>query len=351
MMTESVEQTHRLAELAVGSLKQLGVTASPRNFEVWYTHVEGRNPALSRDIQKRLGKDGSLTQGDIDALYNEHFAHVDLASEMLEVVARFENEIMQLGEIIEASGESAHGHGLRLQELSHQLHQSSEEYPRISSLLESVLAITKSVRQENQQLEKRLEESSDEVTSLRRNIENIQQEAMTDPLTGVKNRKSFDTMIENLIEHAKKTDEPLALVVVDIDNFKNFNDRWGHQTGDHVLRLVAQVMNSSVRGADLLARYGGEEFAILLPGTSIDNAARLADTIRTTIQSRRLKKRRTNEDLGLVTVSMGVATFEPGDTPETLIERADERLYEAKRTGRNRVVAESPAQDCERAAS
>lgn len=344
-MAQSVEQSHRLAELALGSLKELGLPASPRNFDVWFAHVEGRNPALSRDIQKRLGKDGALAQADVDALYDNHIARVDLAGEVLSVVARFENEIMQLGEVIEASGENAHGRGIELQELSHKLHQSTEDYPNIATLLESVLTITKSVRQENLQLEKRLTESSDEISSLRRNVEHIQQEAMTDPLTGVKNRKSFDTMIDNLVEHAKQTQEPLALVVADIDHFKNFNDRWGHQTGDHVLRLVAQVMAANVKGADHLARYGGEEFAILLPGTTIENAAMLADRIRSLIQSRRLKKRRTNEDLGLITVSMGVAKYKPGDSPETLIERADERLYEAKRSGRNRIVAETPEKD------
>lgn len=349
-MAQSVEQTHRLAELALGSLKEHGLPATPRNFDVWYAHVEGRNPALSRDIQKRLGKDGILTQADVDGLYNDHIARVDLAGEVLDVVARFETEVLQLGELIEASGQNAHGRGLELQELSHQLNQSTEQYPNIAALLESVLSITKSVRQENQHLEKRLAESSDEITSLRHNVENIQQEAMTDPLTGVKNRKSFDTMIDNLVEHAKQTEEPLALVVADIDHFKNFNDRWGHQTGDHVLRLVAQVMSANVKGADHLARYGGEEFVILLPGTSIENATMLADRIRTVIQSRRLKKRRTNEDLGLVTVSMGVAKYKPGDTPETLIERADQRLYEAKRTGRNRVIGESPEEDQARAA-
>lgn len=351
-MVVSVEETHRFAELALGALKELGLLAGPRNFNVWYAHVEGRNPALSRDIQKRLGKDGGITQADIDAIYNEHIAHSDLAGEVLDVVARFENEIFQLSEAIEASGESAHGHGLRLQELTHQLHQSADEYPNISTLMENLLTITKSVRQENLKLEKRLAESSDEITDLRRNVESIQQEAMTDPLTGVNNRKSFDAMIDSLIEQARKTQEPLTLVVADIDHFKNFNDRWGHQTGDHVLRLVAQVMSDNVKGADLLARYGGEEFAILLPGATIESAAALADRIRTLIQSRRLKKRRTNEDLGLVTISMGVAEFEPGDTPETLIDRADERLYEAKRTGRNRVVcASAKSDDKSRAAS
>lgn len=348
-MAQRVETSHDLAHLALASLKELGLASTPRNFEVWYTHVEGRNPALSRDIQKYMGRTDGLTQIDVDNLYNEHIVRIDLANDVLEVVSRFENEVAALAELVEETGESAHGRGLELQQLSQQLHQSSEEHPSVAAILESVLAIAKSVRQENQKLERRLAESSDEINSLRRNVESIQQEAMTDPLTGVKNRKSFDTMIASLIDHAKKTREPLALVVADIDHFKKFNDQWGHQTGDHVLRLVAEVMSANLKGADLLARYGGEEFVMLLPGTTIEHAAMLADRIRTSIQSRRLKKRRTNEDLGVITVSMGVATYEPGDTVESLIERADQRLYEAKNTGRNRVVAEPQDQAAARA--
>ena len=94
-------------------------------------------------------------------------------------------------------------------------------------------------------------------------------------------------------------DKELALILSDVDHFKKFNDTWGHTTGDQVLRLVAEVMNAKVKGQDFLARYGGEEFIIALPDTSVQNAKMLADRIRTAIQSRRLKKRRTNEDLGV----------------------------------------------------
>ena len=116
-----------------------------------------------------------------------------------------------------------------------------------------------------------------------------------------------------------------------------------------VLRLVAEVMNANVKGQDLLARFGGEEFAILLPGTTLENACMLADRIRTAIECRRLKKRRTNEDLGVITLSMGVALCHGTDTPESLIDRADALLYDAKRAGRNRVLAEG-GPDARRAA-
>jgi diguanylate cyclase len=339
-MSRNIDASHESAERALAELKKLGLVASPRNFEVWLAHVDGKFPALSRDMQKKL-EDGPITQTHADEFYDFHIIRADLARDVMDIVARFESEIVELTDLIETSGESAHVRGEQLTKISSQLRHSAEQYPGVGALLEGVIAVTKSVREENHKLEQRLAETSTEVASLRMNIDHIQQEAMQDPLTGVKNRKSFDTAIIKLIRHAREAGEPLALVVADVDHFKTFNDKWGHQTGDQVLRLVAEVMNANTKGQDLLARYGGEEFAIILPGTSLDNAVMLADRMRRAIESRRLKKRRTNEDLGVITMSMGVALLNADDSVESLIERADMGLYEAKRAGRNRVIPET----------
>ena len=339
-MSISADASHRIAERALSALKALGLAANPRNFEVWFADAEGRDPALSRDIQKCV-EAGGVTQRDADALYERHILRADLSRDVMDIVARFEAEIAEVANVLETSGEAAQSRSEELNALSRELRQAAGEHPAVGALLESVITVTKSVREHNFKLERRLAESTDEVAALRHSVEHIQHEAMTDPLTGVKNRKTFDAAIERLVRHAREAGSPLALVIGDVDHFKSFNDRWGHQTGDQVLRLVAEVMNANVKGKDVLSRYGGEEFAIILPETELDNAAMLADRIRRAIESRRLKKRRTDEDLGLVTMSMGVASLRPMDTIETLIERADQCLYAAKREGRNRVVDES----------
>jgi diguanylate cyclase len=339
-MARNVEQSYQTAELVLAALRKLGLCANPRNFEVWTAHLEGKIPALSRDIQRRLDA-GLVTQAHADEFYDLHIIRADLARDVIDIVSRFESEVAELTDLIEVSGENAQERGQQLQKFSAQLRQSAEQYPGVGALLEGVIAVTKSVREENQKLERRLAETSTEVAALRTNIEHIQQEAMQDPLTGVKNRKSFDTAIVKMIRAARENSEPLALIMADVDYFKTFNDRWGHQTGDQVLRLVAEVMSANIKGQDLLARYGGEEFAILLPGTTLENACMLADRMRRAIESRRLKKRRTNEDLGVVTMSMGVALLRSGETAEALVERADRSLYDAKRAGRNRVVGET----------
>ena len=130
-------------------------------------------------------------------------------------------------------------------------------------------------------------------------------------------------------------------MMTDIDHFKNFNDTFGHLTGDQVLRLVAMSVKQNVKGQDTAARYGGEEFAIVLPNTVLRSAITVADHIRRAVMTKELMKRSTGEHLGRVTISIGVATLHKGDNAQTLIERTDACLYAAKRHGRNRVMCET----------
>ena len=288
-----------------------------------------------------MDAEGRVTQTQADELFRKHIQRNDLSRDVVDLVTRFQEEVADLYDAIETTGEHTHGHNETLTDLTQQLRQSTEKYPAVGALLENAITVTKAMRSENEKLESRLAESAAEVATLQQNVEKIQAEAIKDPLTGVANRREFDKTLKKKVAEAAEFGEPLALVLADIDFFKSFNDKWGHQTGDQVLRLVAEVMNANVKGQDLLARYGGEEFAIILPGTTLENGSMLADRIRRAVEARRLKKRRTNEDLGVVTMSMGVAAFHDKDSMDTLVERADKCLYAAKEAGRNRVIDES----------
>ncbi len=336
-MSDNLTASHQAAERAIASLKSASLAATPKNIELWFQFAEDRNPALARDFHKATRPDGAILQSDADALYDAHILKKGLSRDIIELIQRFEDEMMKIADVVETTGASASGNSEKLRFLSTELKRSASDNPAIGALMDSVLSVARSVREANERLEGQLAKSSDEVVTLRRNIANIQQEAMLDPLTGVKNRKTFDNEIVRLMRESIDAGQPLALVMADVDHFKQFNDRWGHQTGDHVLRLVADVMNANIKGQDILARYGGEEFAIILPGTTLSNAVMLADRIRKAVESRRLRKRRTDEDLGVVTLSMGAALLQWNDTLESLIERADGHLYAAKKAGRNRV--------------
>lgn len=164
--------------------------------------------------------------------------------------------------------------------------------------------------------------------------------SLTDPLTGAANRRAFEEYIERESRSVLRRGSTLAILMIDIDNFKRYNDTNGHLLGDTCLRLVAKAINQQLkRPSDMLARYGGEEFAVILPDTTLDGAKHLAETLRETIENLRFEDR--GKDIqGLVTISVGVAcsqTNKPFIT-NSLINSADTALYQAKHEGKNRVI-------------
>jgi len=159
--------------------------------------------------------------------------------------------------------------------------------------------------------------------------------SVTDGLTGLHNHRHFQDSLTREAKRVDRTGESLALILVDIDHFKAWNDRLGHAAGDEILRRVAQVMQELLRTTDLLARYGGEEFALLAPGTDLEGATRLAEKMRTTISQTRFFIAPPSEQES-VTVSMGVARYR-GDR-KRLFSDADRALYRAKASGRDCVI-------------
>jgi diguanylate cyclase len=164
-----------------------------------------------------------------------------------------------------------------------------------------------------------------------------QLQASTDTLTGLFNRRAFSEQIGAI----PPNQHPVAVAMADLDHFKTLNDTYGHETGDRALRLFARVLRDSLRSSDVVSRYGGEEFAIVLPRTSLRQACTVGEQIRSAVMAKPLMKRSTGEQLGRVTISVGLSTLRPDDTPQSFIERADAALYAAKRMGRNRVICET----------
>lgn len=339
-MEKDVEESFVLAEKALETLKSVGLKAEPRNYSVLFNYAAGVNPALAKEMRLSLRDDGICAQEDIDDIFDRHIRRSGVSQNVIALVEKFQVAVNQLAETVEETDESNTISTNELTVLSQDLMTAADEHPAIIGLVNSVVSAAKSVYKSNKSLESQLERSSQEVSQLKLSIEAVRKEALQDPLTGIHNRKSFDHRLLEYTAKSRKQNQPMALLFADVDHFKKFNDTWGHQTGDQVLRLVAEVMNKNIKGQDVLARYGGEEFAIILPNTGLDNAIMLADRIRKSIEVRRLKKRKTNADLGSITMSMGVATLQPGETPEMLLERADTLLYESKRNGRNCVTAE-----------
>jgi diguanylate cyclase (GGDEF)-like protein len=159
--------------------------------------------------------------------------------------------------------------------------------------------------------------------------------ACTDPLTGALNRTAFLPLFERLQQESRRTGLPLALALLDVDHFKGINDRFGHLTGDAVLRQVCQVIQSGIREQDLLFRWGGEEFLLLFPNLTADHAQAVSERLRSLIASEPVPQ---EHGCSAPTVSIGVTLVHPQEPPDQLLHRADQALYRAKREGRDRVV-------------
>ncbi|TML23303.1 MAG: GGDEF domain-containing protein [Actinobacteria bacterium] len=166
----------------------------------------------------------------------------------------------------------------------------------------------------------------------------VQRQATTDDLTGLVNRRRFIEALESEIVRANAFHSPLSVVLGDLDHFKLVNDRFGHQTGDEVLRRFADIVREHLRDVDVPGRIGGEEFAILLPETDAAGAVAVAERVRRSLRA----LRPTPERSGAVTASFGVAQLTPGETGDELLRRADVALYRAKSEGRNTVTVEAP---------
>ncbi|MEI7670202.1 MAG: GGDEF domain-containing protein, partial [Pseudomonadota bacterium] len=199
-----------------------------------------------------------------------------------------------------------------------------------------------SIRDSGKELQLKLEESKKEVNLLKNNLEKITLEANKDFLTGVGNRKAFEQKIDELTKWAVDNNGDLCLLMIDIDHFKKFNDKYGHQIGDEVLKKVGRTIFDTIKGKDFVSRYGGEEFAVLLPNTPLANALIVAENIRRNMHDTRLQRKDTKEFIDEITVSIGVARYRPEhDSSVVLIGRADDALYRSKKGGRNCVNIES----------
>ena len=209
----------------------------------------------------------------------------------------------------------------------------------MKTLLGAVVHDTQAMIAQNQRLEEQLGKSAVVMAELQSDLEKFQKEALTDGLTGLSNRKSFDAAIRRVSEETILAKSTFTLLMVDIDHFKSFNDNYGHQVGDQVLRLVARTLTDGVKGRDVAARYGGEEFAILLPDTGLQAGVVVGNSLRKAVATKDVVNRANGERLARITMSVGVAEFTGTEQVADLIERADAALYTAKHNGRNQVAA------------
>ncbi|KQP43649.1 diguanylate cyclase [Brevundimonas sp. Leaf280] len=337
-------QAYALARNVIGEMQKAGVWPTPLNFELWLHYISDPDGPLAQEIRRLLAQSAVITDKTSEMLAAEFLPRGRLPDQIRDVGAVLDRELASVASAIAMAHKTQHDYGETLADAS-QCMETVDDPSSLKDLVGGLSTATNRVRRETAILEKRLEKSNKEVIRLRENLEQVRRDAMTDALTNLANRKAFDERLEAAC--ADDDGAPLSLAILDIDHFKRFNDTWGHQTGDQVLRYVSTVLSNICGKTRFAARFGGEEFAIIFPGEGAGVVMAALESIRNDVASRALRRRSTNDDLGSVTVSAGFAQRRKGETAASLLERADAALYESKRAGRNCVT---PASSLEKAA-
>ncbi len=333
------ETTAQCAESAIARMRDSHNLPTPEHFELWFSYFQGSRPELNDVIDQAVEGGEDITDEMLDELYHRFFIQDSSDFVINSTTEEIEATIEQVINLVGRAGRDTRDFGNELDGASGRLDGTVD--PEV--LREIAVGLQESTRQmleRSRRMEVQLSKSNQQIMELRTHLVSVREEVMTDGLTGVSNRRHFDSVLREFAGRASRDGQPLTLCMIDIDYFKRFNDTHGHQLGDEVLKLVAKMLKDSTKGSDIVARYGGEEFALLLPSTTLRDATQLADKIRTVVAKNNLKKRTTGEYIGSINLSAGVSLYRAHEALESFVERADLGLYLAKNSGRNRVCNE-----------
>ncbi len=337
----SVVDPGALAPRVLDALRARSLGATPEHYAIFYRFIAGDHKPLAKEIEAMERNAVPFTDQTMQALYKK-FILSDRPTEVANVVTMNANKVLSdvLKMVKNYSGETKEFNedvGDYLEKLD-----GAADDPMVKTLVQDLIDATVNIKTHGEALNRQLLASEQVIEKLKKDLEQVTEESQRDFLTGVYNRKTLDRLLEDIMEAVQQPAEVCALMI-DIDHFKSFNDRFGHLIGDEVLKIVAKSLTDCVRGKDVVARYGGEEFSVILPDTPLAGAMKVAETIRATIAKRELKRRDSGESYGAITVSIGVSVLRGNDVASSFLKRADDALYVSKRRGRNRVTQEGQA--------
>ena len=324
---------------ALEAMERHRVALTPLNYRIWYTFVAGRDQDLVKRLNELIGSSAEFTPELNLDIYEQFFDGTTGAEDLRTSSSKLESIVSEMLVQLDRSTTDQSAYCERMVTLSGNIAAAPNE--RLAGLIKEILTETQDIVRKSQDLKEQLNESASEVAELRRHLQKVREDALTDGLTQIGNRKMLDLRLREETARARETGEPLCVALADIDHFKAFNDTYGHRIGDEVLCLAARILKDSVKGQDTPARYGGEEFCLVLPRTSLQDATRLANGIRHTLENRVLTSKKTGESYGRITISFGVSQYRRGEPVDEFLNRADTALYRAKAAGRNRVECEA----------
>ncbi len=312
-----------------------GIEPSPSNYEFFYRYATGADPQLVEAVDTVRAATGRIGPAAIANIRRELYGSgASGVSRLLEDTGR---QLSSMSAFVERSDAGARSYRDSLGAKTSGL-ASAATAERQRAMINEMVEATNAMIATTEQLEAELAEAACEIDMLKADLEIARIESRSDSLTGLANRKACCDYLDVQITRAVIEGKPLALIFLDIDYFKKFNDNFGHRMGDEVLRLVAQNLERFFHGSGFVSRWGGEEFVIVMPNLEAPDAAAHAERFRQHITTRTVRTRTSGKEIGRVTLSLGVSGLIGDDSAQSLIDRADRALYDAKAEGRDRVV-------------
>lgn len=328
---------YRVARKALDAMVNNKVWPTAQNYELWLYYAGNPKSALAGEIDRMAARGEAFTDSACEELGAKYLPRANLDHTLRDAGDQLSRELDNVSKAIQAAHLQNEAYGVTLADAGAELQTADQG--SLHKLVAGLTDATRHAEHQNKMLQRQLAESTSEVVKLRDHLAEVRRDAETDALTNLGNRKAFDGSLDRAVQVSDQTGQPLTLAVVDIDHFKRFNDTWGHQTGDQVLRYVASVLGHVCAVPPrFAARYGGEEFAMIFPGETASSVQPALQAVLEEIASRMLRRRSTNEELGSITVSVGLAERNGPEASLDLVERADAALYASKHNGRNRLT-------------
>lgn len=341
MRTASSSDTTEIARNVLLTLSRQEISVTPENYRVWFEYMIGSNLELKKEIDAYLAEEMKFDDARNRKLYEKYYGEGKERKFIHEISHATFRILKEALEGVVATGRVTQDYSERLSEFATCLENDDLGPEALKEMIEAVILDTRKVEQSSSELSQQLDEAKQEANELRQRLEHAEREATRDVLTGLYNRKYFDKAAQALYAQYGEEGAAFSVIMMDIDHFKRINDTYGHKVGDSVLNFIGHTITGSVKGRDVPARYGGEEFIVLLPATPSEDACKLAESLRKQICSKALKVTKTQVTIGIVTVSCGVAQIRDSDSVDSVVDRADQALYLAKESGRDKVMSEN----------
>nr|WP_184424796.1 GGDEF domain-containing protein [Thalassotalea piscium] len=303
---------------------------NPINYAVTYHYVSNDSTDLKSAIEKKLNNNGQIDNVFIECLFNEHIC----AAQNIEtfILSPFEKTLTKTLKKIDAQIVNEKEIAFNLRKVNKALNQFTQHKP-LKSLISFIINLISNSQSQRKSLTDELTHTYAEVNLLRTQLNESRDQAAEDILTGLLNRRGCQSKLQSF--DLSKTH---STIMIDIDHFKQINDGFGHTVGDKVIQLIASIIKKSITADDIAARLGGEEFIIVMNNKPTKVAELLAEKIRASVEKLKLLQKHTNTYLPTISVSLGIAELNEKESWESLFDKADRAMYQAKKLGRNRCV-------------